>query len=84
MWAAMVFLRDELGLRRIYYQTAESGPLLKRIGGMTPPLSLYTDLPRRFCFQKTSEPPAFIEQDRHAVSAMKQRPGVQFHRMDLR
>lgn len=83
LWATLDFLRNELGLRRIYYHTAESGRLLKRIEGNLPPLSLYSDLPRKFCFDEATEAPAFIASDRHASRILRQHENLAFHRMEL-
>ena len=83
LWATLDFLRNELGLRRIYYHTAESGRLLKRIDGNLPPLSLYSDLPRKFCFDGTTEAPAFLASDRQASNILRQHANLAFHRMDL-
>jgi hypothetical protein len=58
--AAIWFLREELGIRRIFYHTFESGIELKRIAGPSPPRSLYTSLPRRFCFREVNQKPAFL------------------------
>lgn len=41
------------------------GGLLKSISGRLPPRSLYTDLPRKFCFQKTVLHPEFLLKDRY-------------------
>ncbi|WP_428242761.1 hypothetical protein [Gynuella sp.] len=62
--AAIRFIREELGIDRIYYHAHESGALLKGIHGSQPPRSLYTDLPRKFCFQVTDQSPEFIREDR--------------------
>ena len=51
---------EELGLERVFYHTYASGSRLKRIGGVNPPRSLYTDLPRQFCFRLTHNGPGFI------------------------
>jgi hypothetical protein len=58
--ATIWFLRTELGVRRIFYHTFESGARLKRISGTKPPRSLYTRLPSRFCFHETCVPPGFL------------------------
>ena len=55
--AAIGFVIDELGIGRIYYHTFETGSLLKGMRNSHPPRSLYTDLPRRFCFELTDEAP---------------------------
>ena len=49
-------------MRKIYYHTHASGARLKDIGhGRLPPKSVYTDLPRQFCFQEIEEGPGFVE-----------------------
>lgn len=58
--ATIWFLRKEIGIKRIYYHTHESGAALKRINYSKPPRSLYTSLPKRFCFEPTGERPAFF------------------------
>lgn len=59
--AAIWFLRIELGVRRIYFHTHESGARLKSIRYTLPPRSLYTRLPRQFCFRETDETPGFLD-----------------------
>ena len=58
--ATLIFLTDELGIRRIWMHEAESGARLKHIRGTAPPRSLYTSLPRSFGFTATPEPPGFL------------------------
>ena len=58
--ATIWFLREEIGVKRIYYHTHDSGAKLKRIKYRKPPRSLYTALPRRFCFKVTDERPALF------------------------
>jgi hypothetical protein len=62
--AALRFLFDELGMKTVYYHTATSGKFLKRIGGTAPPASLYTTLPRQFCFENTREAPVILQSDK--------------------
>jgi hypothetical protein len=57
LFAALWLLVDRLRVRRIYYHTHEGGRLRKQIGWSAPPRSLYTDLPERFGFALTREPP---------------------------
>jgi hypothetical protein len=83
LWATLDFLRNELGLSRIYYHTMDSGRLLKRIDGVLPPLSLYTDLPRKFCFDKTEQAPAFVQRERHAAKVLRRNPRTAFQRIEL-
>jgi len=81
LWAAIAFLREELGLHRIYYHSADSGRLLKRIKGNLPPRSLYSDLPRKFCFEPGVEAPEFLLRDNGVRKTLKQQPGLSFFRL---
>jgi len=58
--ATICFLREELGIGTIYYHTHESGARLKRIRNRLPPRSIYSRLPKRFCFAETDRRPAFL------------------------
>ncbi|WP_146242397.1 hypothetical protein [Acaryochloris thomasi] len=58
--ATIWFLREELGIKKIFYHTYESGATLKKIAGTLPPRSLYTALPKKFCFRETHEQPTFL------------------------
>lgn len=71
MTAALWFAHEELGVRRIFYHTFETGRVMKRIHGNAPPRSLYRDLPEKFCFQKTKQPPQFIVNDSQAYRRLK-------------
>ena len=57
--AAIWFVREELGLSRIFFHDYECGRILKSAG--EPPRSLYTQLPSRFCFERTDEPPQLLK-----------------------
>jgi hypothetical protein len=65
MAATIWFLREELGIKRIFYNTFETGNRLKHINQRTPPRSLYTTLPRRFCFEESHESPLFLKNSNH-------------------
>jgi len=62
--AAIWFLVCEIGMRCIYYHTDTTGSFLKRITGTKPPKSLYTELPKRFCFDETAEVPQLLANER--------------------
>lgn len=55
--AALKMLWEEIGVERVFYHTYATGCALKNC---TPPRSLYTKLPKRFCFAQTTEVPSFI------------------------
>ena len=60
---AIIVLCDELQIRNIYYHSFESGGAIKAIKDTQPPRRLYSRLPRRFCFEKTTAGPEFIERE---------------------
>ena len=76
-WSEMVmlytlrFIREELGIKIIYYNDFETGSRLKRLKSTRPPKSLYTELPRKFCFQKTEIAPQFIVDNKIAKRRYK-------------
>lgn len=73
--AALFFLRDELGFKRVWMHDFETGNVAKGINYGHPPRSLYTRLPKRFCFQRTAVGPNFIckyRSFRRKISSVKQ------------
>ena len=62
--AVVRFAVDELGINRIYYHTFNTGNQLKQISWSHPPKSIYTDLPRKFCFTVTDELPSFLQKSK--------------------
>lgn len=74
--ATVRFIAEELGIQRIYYHSPVSGLRLK--GVRDAPRSLYTDLPKRFCFERTTEIPSFVRKP-----SRKSRDGLWMHRLCL-
>ncbi|WKD50148.1 hypothetical protein [Microbulbifer spongiae] len=70
MLAALRFIRDELGISTVYYHCFETGKRLKAVCG-SPPRSMYTQLPRKFGFEKTQKPPALLAGDKFARRCIK-------------
>lgn len=62
--ATLDFVFDELGISLLYYHSFETGNQLKHLHWSKPPRSLYTDLPKRFCFTQTNDAPIFLQQER--------------------
>jgi len=86
MASTIWFLREELGIRKLFYHTWSSGNYLKgiRASYAKPPLSLYKKLPEKFCFQKTDELPSFLNKE----SSRKWKEGlkkdiVEFYSVEL-
>ena len=80
--ATIEFVRNELGINRVYYHSYESGSKLKYIDGNTP-RNLYTRLPKRFCFEKTDENPLFLQKDRRFKKMIRKMATPLWYRMDL-
>ncbi|MGJ8654195.1 MAG: hypothetical protein ACSHX8_13055 [Opitutaceae bacterium] len=61
LMAAIWFLREELGIQKVYYHTWKTGLWFKRLDEhFAPPRSLYTKLPQRFGFECVEHGPEFI------------------------
>ncbi|ALG68435.1 hypothetical protein [Beggiatoa leptomitoformis] len=68
LMAAITYIREELGIKTIFYHDYMTGSQLKNC---EPPRSLYTTLPRRFCFQLTEDAPQFLQQDKPFQKAIR-------------
>lgn len=81
--AALHVLIDLCGITRVWYHDFETGCEIKQMTGWRPPRSLYTELPRRFCFELTDEAPEFIlsAQPRWLRKKLERREG-RFWRLD--
>jgi hypothetical protein len=83
--ATLFFLREELGLPDIWMHTPQSGLRLKEMNAKyaAPPVSLYSDLPRRFCFHATDSLPGFLARDGRAARRLRRAPGVRLQKFML-
>lgn len=69
---AIQFAKEELGIDTVYYHQFDSGNKLKGLEhGSKPPKSLYTHLPKRFCFEQTREAPEFIKKEKYLRKKLK-------------
>ncbi len=78
LWASIQFIWEELGLSRVFYHSEKGGRLLKGIRRSAPPRSLYTDLPRRFCFTPTREAPPFLAERKEVRRILRYNPDIDF------
>jgi len=83
MLAVLTLLRDEFAIRDVWMHQPQAGAVLKGIGGTPPPRSLYTDLPRRFCFEPMEELP-FMLVGRHKRGAGRGQRACAWKLRDLR
>lgn len=81
--AAINFVVDELGINGIYYHSFETGNVLKKIRYSQPPRSLYTDLPRKFCFKLTDHVPEMLARSRVVRRKLKRVKQPCWYRLDL-
>lgn len=58
--AALNFLRFELGIRDVFMHQPRTGAALKHIRSTQPPVSVYSKLPKAFCFQPSRDIPKFL------------------------
>jgi len=81
--ASIWFLKEEMGVNKIFYHTFEGGNLLKGIDMIKkPPKSLYTKLPGKFCFSITDEAPEFINAKVKEIEN-KEKTSIKFYLLNL-
>lgn len=83
--ATIWFLKEEIGIRRIFYHTWSSGNFLKGLDDTwAPPVSLYTQLPRKFCFTQTQRIPGFLMRDcAHRIKEGIENKKINFFYLEL-
>ena len=79
--ASLWFLLEEIGVETIYYHSFATSMVLKGIED-APPRSLYTKLPKKFCFEQTEEVPAMIREDKRARRRLRKIRHPEFFRMN--
>ncbi|MFP6581127.1 MAG: hypothetical protein VCD00_01080 [Candidatus Hydrogenedentota bacterium] len=83
LYATIWFLQSELGIHRIFYNTLETGCRMKGIDlDFAPPRSIYSSLPKRFCFEQTEEYPENIDY-RVARAKKKFRKPMRWYLLEL-
>ena len=84
--AALVVLREQFVCHRVYCHTFEGGLRMKSMvhHWSKPPRSLYTKLPRRFCFEETDVAPHFLRRSpRPRIRRALARGDVRWFRLTL-
>lgn len=82
LYYALTFIRDELGIKQVYYHTFETGTRIKNVIRQ-PPRSMYTQLPRQFCFEEGDEVPAFVANDKAVRRRLKKIKPVRFYQLAI-
>lgn len=84
LMASLHFLKHEMGIEHVYMHTARSGWQLKHMEkNWQPPKSLYSDLPKKFTFQKTCGAPLFLRDTKPYQKLIRQQPDIDFHYLSL-
>lgn len=84
MLAALGFLRDIVGVKRVFMHQPQPGAALKGITGRQPPKSLYTQLPKSFGFAPTGEAPRFLaRRHRRRLAPFRRAGRPVFWQLDL-
>ncbi|MEL7149240.1 MAG: hypothetical protein AAGK71_00830 [Pseudomonadota bacterium] len=81
--AALDLVVRELQCRTIWMHMPKTGAVLKHITGTKPPRSLYTGLPKAFCFEPTRDAPHFLERKRRRALSLLRKDGDIFWRISL-
>ena len=82
--ATIEFIHFELGIERVFLHTARSGWQVKNMDeSWQPPRSLYSDLPKRFCFKQTWAAPEFLLQTRCYQRLIRKQPDIDFYQLSL-
>ena len=71
LFATIDFIKQDLGMNKIFYHTVETAKVLKNLDYSFPPVSLYTDLPKKFCFRKVTEAPVFLSKEKKIKRRLK-------------
>lgn len=85
MLAAVIrFVCRELGISQFWYHSWETGNCLKNIDDRwAPPRSLYSRLPRQFCFEQTDRLPDFLNHKRTTRRLRRAKVKPRFYHLEL-
>ena len=83
LFYAIQIIKQEIGIDKIFYHSFLTGALLKNIQGSLPPKSLYTQLPKKFCFSPCEQGPEFIVNHKKAKRKLKKAKQTQWFQLCL-
>lgn len=81
--ATIDFIYRELGISTVYYHSHETGGIVKRIDYGQAPKSLYSQLPRKFCFSETDEVPEFLLRDKGFRRRLKRVRDPRWYKLEI-
>ena len=79
---ALHFSLHELGIRKIFMHTFETGNYLKGLKYGKPPRSLYSKLPEKFGFEKTEEAPEILKGEKYLKKKLRKK-GLSWYMLSL-
>lgn len=83
LFYAIKLINQDIGINKIFYHSLETGAVLKDIRGTLPPRSLYTSLPKRFCFSPCDNGPEFIMSNRKVKRKLKKIKKIEWFQLNL-
>ncbi len=84
MMAAISFIKDELGIDRVFYHTDRSGWKVKKMEQeWRAPKSLYSDLPKKFAFKRTWAAPEFLLATKSYQQLIRKQPDIDFYQLSI-
>jgi len=82
--ATIEFIKNELGVERIFMHTARSGWQLKNMDqDWHAPRSLYSDLPKKFALKQTWAAPEFLLATKCYQRLIRKQPDIDFYQLSL-
>ncbi len=81
--ATINFCFNELGVVNIYYHNFHTGTAIKRMFDSKPPRSLYSALPRKFCFVETRQTPCFLAKSRVVRRKLKKIKNIRWQQLNI-
>ena len=84
LMASIWFIKNELGINRIFIHTARSGWQMKKMDkDWNAPRSLYSDLPKKFAFKQTWAAPDFLMNTKNYKQLIRKQPDIDFYQLTM-
>lgn len=84
LMATIWFIKQELGIDRIFMHTARSGWQVKKMDkNWQAPRSLYSSLPKKFAFKQTWAAPEFLLREKCYKQLIRKQPDIDFYQLHM-
>ncbi len=81
LFCAIQLIQQDIGISNIFYHSYETGAVIKNIRESLPPKSLYTDLPKQFCFKVVDKGPEFVINNKNVKRRLKKLKQVKWFQL---